>query len=91
MDLALLKDHTRTDCHPAVLPPSCGGKLQAVNSSPVLPGPKQEKEKENLRHSSKCPEMKHTFIVGFVVQNSTLIHTLMFSASGLQSCLKPLA
>lgn len=38
-----------------------------MNSNPVLPGPKQEKEKENLRDSSKCPEMKHFFVVGFVV------------------------
>ena len=76
---------------PSCLTRGLGPGLQAVNSSPVLPGPKQEKEKENLRDSSKCPEMKHLFVVGFVVQNSTSTHTSMFLASGLKSCLKPLA
>lgn len=56
----------------------------------VLPGPKQEKGKENLRDSSKCSEMKHSFVIR-VVQNSTSIHILMFSTSGLKSCLKHLA
>jgi len=88
MSLALLKDHARVEWHPTVLP-GVGPGLQAVNSSPVFPGPKQEKEKEKLRDSSKCPEMKHLFVVGFVVQNSTSTHTQIFSASGLKSCLKP--
>lgn len=66
-------------------------KLGLLSSSPVLPGPSQEDENENLRDSSTPPELKQLFVVGFVVQNSTSIYTLMFSPSGLKSCLKLLA
>lgn len=57
----------------------------------MLPGTRQEDKNENLRDSRTSPELKQLFVVGFVVQNSTSIHTLMFSPSGLESCLKLLA
>lgn len=50
-----------------------GARAAGCEFKTVLPGAKQTEEKENLRDSSKCPEMKHLFVVGFVVPNSTSV------------------